>query len=83
MIKGLFPTWLLMQFTTARWLEFGAGLFTLYGMFYGSTTPLGIVMYLVGTAFWFALTIFTKQWGLMPLNIGALFVLIHNVLKLV
>lgn len=68
--------------TLALLLQVGASVFTLYGMFFGSTTPLGIALYFVGTAFWFALSFHSKLWGLMPLNLGALFVLFTNLWKL-
>lgn len=83
MTKELFAAWLRAQLTAERLLELGASVFTLYGMFYGSTTPLGICLYFIGTAIWFVLTFFTKQWGLMPLNFGALFVLFHNLFKVI
>lgn len=71
-------TWVRAQLTVARALELGASVFTLAGMFAGSTTTFGVLLYFVGTAWWFALSIQSKQWGLMPMNFGALFVLVHN-----
>ena len=58
------------QFLTyQRILELSAAIITLTGQLLGSTTLTGAVCYLFATIIWSWLMIYTKMWGLMPLNI--------------
>jgi hypothetical protein len=50
------------------WVEIGASVFTLLGIYIGSTTALGAACYLVSLVFWWWLTAVKKLWGIVPLN---------------
>ena len=59
-------------------LELGASLFTLAGIYLGSTTTHGAGCYLISLVFWFWLTWARNLWGLMPLNVASLAITILN-----
>lgn len=66
-----------------RWINLGvelaASALTLAGIYAGSTTLPGAMCYAGGLVFWFALTVRSKVWGLMPLNIASTIVTALNV----
>jgi hypothetical protein len=64
-----------------RSIELGAAVFTLAGMYIGSTTLWGALMYFVACVFWHALTYRTKMWGLIPLNAAAHVISMINIWK--
>ena len=59
--------------TSANFLiELFAALFTLAGMFIGSTSLIGALCYGASLFFWFPLMWRKRLWGLLPLNIATL-----------
>ncbi len=66
-----------------KWLfiELLASTLTLGGIYAGSTTALGALLYLISLIFWYWLTVGKRLWGLMPLNIATTFVASLNFLK--
>ena len=56
-------------FPFQRRLEFAAAIATLTGQFLGSTSLNGAVCYACATVLWSWLTIYSRMWGLMPLNV--------------
>lgn len=56
-----------------RWfvIELLASAFTLAGIYVGTTSLVGAALYLVALAFWFALCVGKRLWGIMPLNIAS------------
>lgn len=52
------------------WIESGAGLFTLAGMYLGSTLLPGITCYVIAAFFWGWLVWLKRLWGLIPLQVG-------------
>lgn len=50
-------------------VEMIASVTTITGIWYGSTTLLGALLYAAGVPFWYWLTVARKAWGLMPLNV--------------
>jgi hypothetical protein len=61
-------------------VESGASAFTLAGIYIGSTTALGAMFYLISLIFWFWLMIRWKMWGLVPLNVATLGIVIYNLM---
>ena len=61
-------------------VESGASAFTLAGIYVGSTTALGAMFYLISLIFWFWLMIRWKMWGLVPLNVATLGIVIYNLM---
>jgi hypothetical protein len=64
----------------AFWIEFGASVFTVAGMYLGSTTLEGAACYAVSLAFWFWLMPLKRLWGLLPLNVASAIVTAINLL---
>lgn len=51
-------------------VEAMASMSTLAGIWLGSTTAMGAMLYLISLIFWYLLTWRNRLWGLMPLNIA-------------
>ncbi len=67
------------RFLTLKFfIELGASVFTLAGIYVGSTTTLGAIFYLVSLVFWFWLMYRVKLWGLAPLNIATAVIASYN-----
>jgi hypothetical protein len=64
-------------------VELLASIFTLTGIYLGSTTFAGAALYLVALGFWFVLCAAKRLWGLMPLNIASAAVSIANLWRAV
>lgn len=62
-------------------VELLASVTTIAGIYVGSTTLAGAVLYLVSVVFWYWLTFGKRLWGLMPLNIAVTIVATINVYK--
>jgi hypothetical protein len=62
-------------------IDLAASLTTLVGMWLGSTTLVGAIVYLISTAFWFTLMFRRRMWGLAPLNVAALFISVINIVR--
>jgi hypothetical protein len=56
------------------WIESGASVLTLAGIYLGSTTVPGGLCYLASLVFWFWATFRKSLWGLMPLNVATVVV---------
>jgi len=63
-----------------RWLacELAASGLTLAGIYAGSTTIAGALLYLLSLVFWYAVTVKKRLWGLMPLNVATTFIVSLN-----
>jgi hypothetical protein len=61
-------------------VELGATIFTLAGMWVGSTTLPGALLYGISLFFWFYIGWAKQLWGIMPLNILTTVVVIRNIL---
>lgn len=61
------------------WIELGASVFTLAGMFVGSTTTTGAFLYAVSLVFWYALVYRQKLHGIVPLNVASTVVVLLNI----
>ena len=59
-------------------VELAASVFTLAGIYIGSTTALGAACYLVSLVFWWWLTVAKKLWGIVPLNAASTVVSAFN-----
>lgn len=53
------------------YIELAASLFTVGGIFLGTTTFLGAIVYGCSLAFWWVLTFRRAMWGLLPLQVSA------------
>lgn len=67
--------------TGARKLEYLASITTLLGMYVGSTTKVGVLLYIPSTIVWWWLMVKGRLWGLLPLNAGGLVVITLNFIK--
>jgi hypothetical protein len=57
-----------MKITSQRGIELAASVLTLTGQGFGSTTLLGASFYVAAALAWIWLTVYTRMWGLMPVN---------------
>ena len=62
-------------------IELQASIWTLAGMYIGSTTLAGASCYAVSRIFWFALMFRRRMWGLAPLNVATAIVAAVNIGK--
>ena len=62
-------------------IEIAASIFTLAGIYLGSTTIPGASMYLVSLVFWFWIMFRKALWGLLPLNVATWFLSLLNLLR--
>jgi hypothetical protein len=56
------------------WIQTTAGSLTLAGMYVGSTTAAGAILYLLALVPWFAMIYRQRLWGIVPLNTASVFV---------
>lgn len=67
------------RFLTLKFfIELGASVFTLAGIYVGSTTTPGAICYLISLVFWFWMMYRQKMWGLAPLNIATTLIASYN-----
>lgn len=59
-------------------VELLASIFTLAGIFVGSTTFWGAVCYLISLVFWWWLVWLKKLWGIIPLNAASTAISTYN-----
>lgn len=62
-------------------IEGAASVFTLAGIYLGSTTVHGALFYLASLPFWFGIMIGKQAWGLLPLNVFTLVTVMINLVK--
>lgn len=74
-----------MNEKSQKWLNFCleicASIFTLVGIYLGSTTFNGAFCYIFSGFFWFALMHTKNLWGLLPLNVVAFIISWSNLFK--
>lgn len=63
------------------WIELAASVTTLAGIYLGSTTTRGAVVYLLAILIWYMLIYRQKLWGLIPMNVGANIIAVLNIFK--
>jgi hypothetical protein len=72
-----------MKVTRVRlwWLfvEVMASVLTLSGIFLGTTTLVGALVYLGSLVFWYIIAVGRRMWGLMPLNIATTIIACFNI----
>jgi hypothetical protein len=67
------------RFLTLKFfIELAASVFTLTGIYVGSTTTVGAICYLIALVFWFWMMYREKMWGLAPLNIATAVIASYN-----
>jgi hypothetical protein len=61
------------------WLELGASLFTLTGIYIGSTTLIGAILYLISSGFWHVIAWSKGLHGIVPLNVATTVIALLNI----
>lgn len=62
-------------------IELSASVFTLAGIYAGSTTLLGCLLYCLANGFWFVVIFGNRLWGLIPVTVGSTIIIGFNLAR--